>query len=298
MDKIIALLANYHVLVAGLAGGVGTWFIMRVWYKSSHAAPVLLDEAQNEVFTYAPGARRFLRGLAIVSLLFALLPALAFVENPHKEVFPKLALVLGFGFSGVYLLSEVRRYRCILTRDGVTVVGAFSGEQSVAWSALRAVKAFDSLSMLGLTGVGADGRLRRLWVPYTVAGFPLLIARLNAHGVMIATQRPALEAMRDEAVKSGYPDLTLSWFSLPFLSIWQGKDDATRSVIVFVRMNDQGFDGFFVRATSATPREAVRELIELVKTFQAVSDREYAEVITQDLQTMLEDDRLWPQPGA
>ena len=285
METLLLFLREHHVIASGILGGIISALAMNWLYRNNNEPPA--STADSEVYSHSRRTRIFMYVLAAGCFLMAALPAAALVY-PDQWI-PKIALIIGFGFGGTYCLLEVRRARVIATSQGITVQGAFCRQRTLGWNDVENLREHDTLQLLIIKGKNGQ----KLWISYMLGGFAQLIQRFNQHGLAARAQQPALGEMV-KAITENKTKPQLAWFMLPFVSIWRVDD---RHAAVLASFNDGEFTGFYVHYSQSmpgSPHQTMSELRQLIANYTACNDRELAQVLNEDITTLLADARAWP----
>jgi len=284
MDALKSFLRDYHFLVSGVFGALASYLIMS-WFYKGNAAPLETQGVDTQIFRHSPRTRTFMYVLAAACAVMTALPAYALIYPDQWT--PKLLLILGFGFSAVYCLLEVRRALVIIKPKSMLVRGAFSAMREVAYSDVVGLKGYDTLQMLCIMTRGG----KRLWISYMMANFAVIIERLNQRGLAVDAQQPALNDMARALVQpEAKPEL--AWFMLPFLSVWKL---GARHAAVLARFSDAGFEGYVVHYTHGSAHKAVAEVLAMLRNKEFALDAELADAMATDLQQVLANKLAWSE---
>jgi len=93
----------------------------------------------------------FLWVLGACCLAFALLPAAAMVVDYHRQFWPKLALIIGFGGGGAYCLVEAAFVRGSFDAEGIQFSSPWTGMKREAWKDLESLELNEWCSWYTLT---------------------------------------------------------------------------------------------------------------------------------------------------
>lgn len=297
-------------LVPMVAGAAVTSVVLRCMYKGAHVVrPV--QENGVRVYTYTPKARKTLLVVGIVSILFALLPAIAIPykyfgpepcghstkpcrNKPVEDAIAGTLLFLGFGLGGLYCFIDPKKYYVRTDDKGITVRGMFSGVKSLDWDKIRQVKDYSSSQMLRLCGFNAKYAKISLWVPYTIGGMPRLLQEFDDHAVPFADRWQYLHEIKKYLASMGHPDPKPLRIFFPFISIWQLQpDDPSRLGAVLIGFVDEDSeeDVYALQEENGTTEELLKIIHTKLVNREYSFHPDYQSAVLIDLEDILREKR-------
>lgn len=292
-----------HVIVPGLAGAVGSYYILR-WLYSSTASEKPARVAGANVFTYGAKTRRFMTGLGAACMLFAALPAVMIPykyfgpepcghspkpcrNKPMEDAIAGTLLFLGFGLGGVVCLVDPRKYYAKLDAQGITVRGLFSGVQHSIWQHLKATDC-PSLQMVRLNGRDENGKPVRMWVPYLISGFGRFVARLNEQGIFFEQQLAVTKDITAYLHANGYPQVAPYRLYFPLLAVWR-EPGTEQFVAVLPGIGPDGETHHIISGFAVTPEYALVQLKEKFLASRGTLDEHFFDDALESIGQIIEE---------
>lgn len=284
-------------LIAGAAGSA--LFMKYVMSASANEKPK--RTAGAEVYTYTPKAKKALTSVGMISIAFALLPAVMIPykylgpepcgtpgvkcrNKPTEDAIAGTLLVLGMSLGAYVCLIDPRKYYLKIDREGVTVNGLFSGLRSVRWEELSSLKEYRSSQLLGLKGKHKNGKQFTLFVPIAIGGTDMLMRELNNHGLFLPEVMQALQPMKDYLHSKGYIDVRPHEHFLPLLSVWKTGE---RYVAVLLGVTVEQKPVYDLHESSVGSEGIIREISEKLKAKAFPFDEEYQVVMNEDMEEII-----------
>jgi len=266
-------------------------------------------EGTAEIYTYAAKTRHFLTVLGAFCLLFAVgplaaiaykylgpgatLPSSRCCYHPVDDVTAGIGLLLGFGLGAFTCLVDPRKYFARVDEEGITVRGLFSGTRALRWADMTGIKDHPSLQMISLRGT-TGGRPVRLWLPYLLASFPMLVERLNEHAFFVEGQMREVEAARAHLVAAGFPEPVPYKIFPPYLSLWRPAPGAQDflAVLLGVKSAEPWEQAYFeVMRGQGTWLDVMAEMQKKLERGAFSFDPEMQKLFAEDFARLIEQRR-------
>lgn len=272
-----------HSISPALAGGLGSALFL-AWLYRGMRDDDYIKNPKADVFVYSARTKVIMVGIGLCCLVFAIGPLVVvslkyygpdpilsshFCYRPYEDWSAILCLFIGFGLSSIACLVDPIKYFARLDDEGITVRGLFSGVRCLRWADIDQVKNNHSFQMISLRGTDKSGRSRRIWVPHYISGFPVIIERLNQHGLFFKEQEEEINAIKSYLSEQGYSSPIFYKHYSPFLSLWcLSAEPAQYIAVVFDVTENQEYhlEHVVTQGSPADTLEDVRNRL-LVKGF-------------------------------